>query len=133
MKSIENEYNPTIVVDGKKLRIGLQSYLLDPFFETYQEEGEFLENLSQLFDEKSIEAVLEFQLQLTQKLDTILSSEDPILTEICKGLKLEGSMKFHNKQFKKVLEETTEKKWKDFSKNGEEEKKGEDEEGEKSE
>jgi len=46
MKSIENEYNPTIVVDGKKLRIGLQSYLLDPFFETYQEEGEFLENLS---------------------------------------------------------------------------------------
>jgi len=42
-------------------------------------------------------------------------------------------MKFHNKQFKKVLEETTEKKWKDFSKNGEEEKKGEDEEGEKSE
>jgi len=23
MKSIEDEYNPTIVVDGKKLRIGL--------------------------------------------------------------------------------------------------------------
>ena len=134
IKSVEDEYSPSVVVDGKKVRIGLQSYELDPFYETYQEEGEYLTNLSQLFDDKNIEAVLEFQLQLTQKLDTILSSEDPIITEICKGLKLEGSMKFHNKQFRKVLEESTEKKWKDFS-NSEEEKKdeGDNEEGDKSE
>ncbi|CDW71188.1 UNKNOWN [Stylonychia lemnae] len=123
IKSLEEDYCPSIVVDGKKVRIGLESDKLDPFYDTYCEEGEQLERISQVLDDKSIEAVLEFQLQLTQKLDAILHSEDPIITEICKGLKIEGSLKFHNKQFRKVLEESTEIKWKDFSEKGEEEKK----------
>jgi len=51
-----------------------------------------------------------------------------MIFELCKGFKLEGSLKVHNKQFQKVLEETTGRKYKDFSnksdnkKNVEEEK-----------
>jgi hypothetical protein len=40
MKSLDEDYTTSIVVDGKKVRIGLESYKLDPFYETYEEEGE---------------------------------------------------------------------------------------------
>lgn len=53
--------------------------------------------MAKVLDDKKVEAVLEFNVSLTQKLDAILSGEDPIISEICKGLKLEGSLKFHNK------------------------------------
>lgn len=43
-----------------------------------------------------------------------MNSEEPLIVELCKGLKFEGSIKFHNKQFKNILESTTDKKWKDF-------------------
>lgn len=72
-------------------------------------------------------------MTLQQKLETILASEDPILAEICKGMKFEGSLKFHNKQFKQILETTTSKKYKDFSKkkdDDEEKKDGDDDKSE---
>lgn len=85
-------------MDGKKVRIGAQSYLLDPFYETYYNAGEKLKEMADIFgNEKHVEAIMEFSLSLNQKLESILSSEEPLLVEICKGLKLEGSFKFHNK------------------------------------
>ena len=51
--------------------------------------------------------------------------------EIFKGLLLSGSFKFHNKQFKKLLETTTEKPWEDkISKKKEIPKEGAEEEKE---
>eukprot|EP00347_Sterkiella_histriomuscorum_P015597 403356425 len=128
-----SDYSPSIVLDGKKVRIGAQSYLLDPFYETHADAGEKLKKMSQVFDEKSVEAILEFNVTLQQKLETILQSEDPILTEISKGLKFEGSLKFHKKQFKQILETTTEKKYKDFDKKAETEEDKKEEDGDKSE
>lgn len=128
-----SDYTPSVVLDGKKVRIGAQSYLLDPFYETYASAGEKLNKMSDVFgNEKLVEAIMEFSLTLNQKLETILSSEEPLLVEISKGLKLEGSFKFHNKQFKQILETTTEKKYKDFSRKegAEEEKQGSNADGE---
>lgn len=38
LKTID-EYQPTIVLDGKKVRIGFESDKLDPFSTTYSEAG----------------------------------------------------------------------------------------------
>lgn len=111
-----DDYQPTFVLDGKKVRIGFENYELDPFYSKYYNAGEKLAQMATVFNDKKVEAIFEFNLSLQQKLETILTSEDPILAELCKGLKFEGSLKFHNKQFKQILETTTEKKYKDFSK-----------------
>lgn len=41
-----DEYEPSIVLDGKKVRIGSQSYLLDPFYDSYSETGDKLKEMS---------------------------------------------------------------------------------------
>ena len=79
---------------------------------------------------------------MNQRLDQIYNSEDPFLVEIFKGLKLDASLKFHKRQFRQLLETTTNKKWEDkkakklevnSKKDEEEEKEEEVEESEKNE
>jgi hypothetical protein len=93
------------VLDGKKVRLGFEGEKLDPFGDEqdYPEQGEVLRNLSKVLDDKEVEAIFEFNLTTVQKLDQILTSEDPLFFELCKGLKFEASVKFHNKQFRRVL------------------------------
>jgi hypothetical protein len=53
-------------------------------------------------------------LSLSTKLDALLISQDPMVHELFKGLKLWASLKFHKKQFRSILETATENKLIDF-------------------
>lgn len=107
------EIKSTIVLDGRKVRLGFEGNKLDPFDEKYAEQGEQLRDMAKVLDDKQVEAVFEVSLTLNQKLDGMLNSEDPLIVEIFKGLNMVASLKFHNKQFKRILETTTDKKWED--------------------
>jgi hypothetical protein len=59
------DYSPSIVLDGKKVRIGIQNDELDPFYETYSDAGDKLREMSNIFgDDKEVEAILEFNVSI---------------------------------------------------------------------
>ena len=71
-----------------------------------QENGEYTEKV-----ENNVQAIFECNLKTTENLGKILTSSDPMLVELFRGLNLAISMKFHNKQFRTVLQESFGKPW----------------------
>jgi len=54
------------------------------------------------------------KLDLANKLADILLSHDPLIVGLFKNLKFEMNMKLHASQYAKILENTTELKYKKF-------------------
>ena len=88
LKNVE-DYESSIALDGRKVRIGFTGDKLDPFYDEYEEQGEFLKALAEIEADKPTQTVFEFTLNLTQKLDTLMQSEEPLIMELCKGLRFE--------------------------------------------
>ncbi len=111
MEYLQNleDYQSTIVLDGRKVRLGFEGSGLDPFSKNYSEQSEQLQDLARVFgDEKApTQAILELSVVLNQKLDQMLLSEDPFIYEVFRGLNFQASMKFHNKQFQRILKKTS--------------------------
>lgn len=116
MFNIFNEECPLI----NKGKTGYNSY-----------EDDFLEMIRVIDEVKSEEvvqpAIFELKMDLGSKLSDILSSADPMIVGLFRHMKVEMNMKLHANQYTKILENTTEKKYKHFfgKKEGEGEKKEE--------
>jgi hypothetical protein len=52
LKTIRDEYNPTIALDGMKVRLGFEALSLDPFAEKLEDQAEELDKLALDLDEK---------------------------------------------------------------------------------
>ncbi|TNV74811.1 hypothetical protein FGO68_gene9904 [Halteria grandinella] len=125
----ELEISHSIVLDGRKVRIGLESKIFNIFHEEcplmnkgkhgYNDyEEDFVELIRVIEDEKKGEviqpAIFEVKLDLGNKLADILLSHDPMIVGLFKNLKFEMNMKLHASQYAKILENTTEMKYKKF-------------------
>lgn len=67
-----SEIETNVVLDGNKVRIGFSGDDLDPFYNDYEEQGEFLEKIALELENRKQEAILEMSLTINQKLDSIL-------------------------------------------------------------
>lgn len=50
----QEELSPTIVLDGRKVRIGFEGEKLDPFSDVYASEGELLDEIGKVLNDKQV-------------------------------------------------------------------------------
>lgn len=110
LQNIE-DYQTNIVLDGRKVRIGFESQKLDYLYNKHYETEQALIQLGEVEGDNKppAQAIFDINIVLNQKLDQMLSSEDPLIYEIFRGLNLQASVKFHSKQFKQILKATKKK------------------------
>lgn len=70
----EEDFKTTIVLDGRKVRLGFEGEKLDPFLSGYSRHGEQLREYAKVFGDSKLptQAIFEFNASLTQKLDGML-------------------------------------------------------------
>lgn len=106
LKTIAEEMNPSITLDGKRVRIGFESASMDPFAEKLSKQAEDLQKLAHQLDSKGGDltpCILTGQILFDRKLDQMLDSSAPLISEIMQGMSFTGSLKFHKNQFRSIF------------------------------
>ncbi len=117
-----NDVRSTVVLDGRKVRLGFESESFDPLRKDKESQmadanRELIMGLMYEDDDANVQqAEFEFNISLGSRLCDILDSLDPMIVHIFKYLNLEASLKFHLRQFEQVLEEVTDQEWTEFVK-----------------